>query len=146
MTFLLEILVTQKVLAVFFILLLCLYIPILFCGGIMSQILFQSPGQQVTLVLETLDGYQRADSPVLPSIVRVFFPTLTLASGYPQNMVRISTGFYVFTFGLPQGATSVGTYVVDVAWQDPHTGNPAQTYYQVVVTAPFGNYSVTAGK
>lgn len=116
-----------------------------FNGGRMSQILFHSPGQQVTIVLETLDGYQRADSSTIPSVYRIIFPSLSLAAGYPLNMTKISAGLYVFTFALPVGATAVGSYIVDVVWTDPATGNPAQTYYQIVVTAPSGNYSVTAG-
>lgn len=116
-----------------------------FYGGRMSQILNAAPGQQITLVLETFDGYQRADSTVLPAITRIIFPNLSLASGYPQSMVRLSTGLYIFNFTLPTGATAVGSYIADVVWGDPDTGSPAQTYYQIVVTAPFGNYSVTTG-
>lgn len=111
----------------------------------MSQILFHSPGQIVTLILETLDGYQRADSGTTPSITRIIFPDLTLASGYPQNMTRLSTGLYRFIFTLPKKAISIGSYVADVTWSDPHSGAPAQTYYQIIVTAPQGNYGITTG-
>lgn len=112
----------------------------------MSQILFHSPGQNVTLVLETLDGYTRTDSPSLPSITRIIFPNLTLAASYPQPMVRLSTGLYKYNFTLPSGGvTAIGTYIVDVTWQDPHTGGYAQSYFQIVVTAASGNYGITPG-
>lgn len=111
----------------------------------MSQILTAAPGQQCTIFLETFDGYQRADSGIIPSVVRVLFPNLSAAAGYPQPFTRIGAGLYVFSFTLPTGATSVGSYLVDVAWNDPDSGLPAQTYYQVIVSAPKGNYSVTTG-
>lgn len=111
----------------------------------MSQILFHSPGQSVTLVLETLDGYARADSATLPSINSILFPNQSMASSYPQNMIQLSTGLYAFYFTLPRGAGSIGSYIVDVSWQDPHTGGTAQTYFQVVVTAASGNYGITPG-
>lgn len=111
----------------------------------MSQILTASPGQQCTVFLETLDGYQRADSNVMPTVVQILFPNLSAAAGYPQPFTRISTGLYTFAFTLPIGATAVGSYLVDVTWNDPDTGLPAQTYYQVIVSAPRGNYNVTTG-
>lgn len=111
----------------------------------MSQILYHSPGQTVTILLETLDGYIRADSATIPNVNSILFPNLTGAAGYPKPMTRISTGLYIFSFTLPQGATAVGTYIADVSWVDPATASPAQTYYQIVVTAPFGNYTVTTG-
>lgn len=110
----------------------------------MTQILNAAPGQQCTIVLEVLDGYQRADSLIMPYVSRIVFPSLNMAAGYPQLMNRISTGLYLFNFGIPQGATAVGSYIVDVAWTAP-SGQPAQTFYQVVVSAPYGNYSVTTG-
>jgi len=111
----------------------------------MSYILNASPGQLVTIILETLDGYSRADAYAPPTVMRVVFPSLLLATGYPQPMTRLSTGLYRFTFTLPTGATSVGSYIVDVCWQDPATNNLAQTFWQVVCNAPFGMYSASAG-
>ena len=110
----------------------------------MSFILFHSPGQTVTVVFETLDGYgSRSDGYSTPIITRVIFPNLSLATGYPQPMTRLDVGLYRFQFGLPSLASSVGTYIVDISYQDPDSGLPAQTFAQVVVTAPFGQYSVS---
>jgi hypothetical protein len=110
----------------------------------MSFILQQSPGQTVTVVFETLDGYgSRADGYSIPVISRIIFPNLSLASGYPKSMNRIDVGLFNFSFTLPSLATAVGSYIVDVSYQNPDTGLPEQTFFQVVVTAPFGQYSIT---
>ena len=111
----------------------------------MSYILNATPGQLVTIILETLDGYSRADAYTPPTISRIVFPSLLLATGYPQPMTRLSTGLYIYSFTLPTGASAVGSYIVDVFWQDPATNSLAQTFWQVVCSAPFGMYSASAG-
>ncbi len=111
----------------------------------MNTVLQHSPGQRVTLVLQLLDGYgSRADSTDLPVITRIIFPDLTLAVNYPQYMIRIDTGLYIYSFDLPSKSTSVGTYIVDVSYEDQSDFTIKETYYQVVVTAPYGNYSVSS--
>jgi len=104
------------------------------------------PGQQAVIWLETLDGYgERVDSPSLPTVTRVIFPSFTLASNYPQEMVRLDTGLYYALFTIPCGGKSVGNYLVDVVYIAPVTDgyfiNTA--IYQLVVQAPFGNFSTT---
>lgn len=113
----------------------------------MNSTLFHTPGQTVTIFLETFgDGYTtRHDAPSLPAVDKIIFPNLTLAAGYPKPMTKIATGLYKFSFTLPTTATAVGSYVVDVSWLDPVSSNSHQTFYQVVVTAPLGQYSVTVG-
>jgi hypothetical protein len=91
-----------------------------------------------------LDGYGfRADGYSIPVISRIIFPNLSLASGYPKAMTRLDVGLFIFSFTLPTLATSVGTYIVDISYQNTDTGLPEQTFFQVVVTAPFGMYSIT---
>jgi hypothetical protein len=110
----------------------------------MSSILSYSPGQQATIVFETLDGYnQRADGYMVPSIARIIFPNLYLAAGYPQNMARIDVGLYAFQFTIPTEASAVGSYIVDILYYDPDTGEPGSTFFQVIVSAPFGQYSIS---
>ena len=110
----------------------------------MSHILNYSPGQQVTLVFETLNSLgARADGYGHPSIVRIIFPNLSLASGYPQTMTRLDVGLFNFQFALPVLATAVGSYIVDVTYLDPDSGNPKSTFFQIVVTAPYGQYSAS---
>jgi hypothetical protein len=110
----------------------------------MSFILFQSPGQTVTIVFETLDGYgSRSDGYSIPVITRVIFPSLALASGYPQTMTRLDVGLYTFQLTLPTMASAIGTYIVDIAYQNPETGLPEQTFGQIVCTAPYGQYTVS---
>lgn len=110
----------------------------------MSFILNASPGQTATIVFQTLDGYgQRADGYAPPVITRIIFPNLSLASGYPQNMTRLDVGLYNFKIVLPPLATSVGSYIVDVTYFDPTTMLIQMTFFQIVVSAPFGQYSAT---
>lgn len=115
----------------------------------MTTILQHQPGQICTILLEVLgkDGYDgyRLDPSALPTVERIIFPALTLASGFPTNMVKISTGLYYFQFTLPTAASSVGTYIVDVKWLAPISNDLQQKAYQIIVTAPFGMYSATIG-
>lgn len=108
------------------------------------DILFHSPGQTATLFLELTDGYGgRVDAPELPTIDRVFLPNLTTASNYPQNMNQLDTGLYYFRLTLPTGATAVGSYLVDASFVNPITLYTNSISYQIIVTAPYGIYSVT---
>lgn len=114
----------------------------------MSNILQYSPGQTVTIALQILnslgeraDGYDGYDG----YVDFVLFPNLMAAAGYPAPMTHINTGLYVFHFTLPTGATAVGTYLASVFWLDPDTSILKQDLYQIVVSAPFGIYSVSPG-
>ena len=110
----------------------------------MSFILNYAPGQPATLVFETLNSAGiRANGPTIPSIARIIFPNLSLAAGYPQNMTQLDTGLYIFQFTLPTGSYAVGSYIADILYYNPDTGNPQQTFFQVNVSAPFGQYSAT---
>lgn len=110
----------------------------------MIQTLNFFPGQKAAVFLETVDGYgTRTDAPTLPIVSRILFPNLSLASGYPQNMVKLDTGLYYYTFTLPTGATAVGSYLVDVTFTNPANNETNSAAYQVIVSAPFGNYSAS---
>lgn len=112
----------------------------------MSQTLFHSPGQQVTILLQILDSNgQRADGYQTPTVDRVLVPSLAEASGYPADMTKIDTGLYYHRFTLPNGASAVGTYIVDLSWPDPDTMIFKTDVVQVVATAAYGLYSVTPG-
>lgn len=107
------------------------------------------PGQTVTIVQQVLnsDGY-RADgySPYGfgdPVIARIVYPDLSLAVGYPAAMNKLDVGLFYYSFILPTGAAAVGTYIVDLYWYHPTTLQLQQDTVLVVVTAPFGIYSVT---
>jgi hypothetical protein len=104
------------------------------------------PGMVATIFLETLDGYgQRTndgyDGYTTPVVTRIILPSGTLAVGYPQPMVQLDTGLYNFQFTLPTGAISIGSYLVDVAYIN-YLGYVNYQTYQIIVTAPFGTYSV----
>lgn len=110
----------------------------------MTQILSYFPGQKATVFLEVKDGYgTRVDAPTLPVVTRVIFPGLTVATGYPQSMIQLDTGLYYHQFILPTGAVSVGTYLVDVSYVNPNNSAINSETYQIIVTAPFGNFSTT---
>lgn len=112
----------------------------------MPQTLFYNPGQQVTLLLQVLDSNnQRADGYQAPTVDRILSPSFAEASGYPVAMGEIDAGLYYHKFTLPQGASAVGTYIVDVSWPDPDTMLFKQDVIQIVVTAPYGLYTVTPG-
>lgn len=115
----------------------------------MVTVLQHQPGQNCVILLEviTFDGYDgyRADPENLPQITRIFFPNLSLASGFPRDMTKLNTGLYYFNFTLPSNASSIGTYIVDVSWQDPITSGTKTQLYQIVVTAPYGQYSASVG-
>ncbi len=110
------------------------------------QTLQYSPGQKVTMFLETIDGYgQREDSIGTPYVTRVIFPDLSLATGFPQNMTRLDTGLYYYQFTLPTGATSVGSYLVDAVYITPLNNATVNKAFQILVNAPYGNFGITPG-
>jgi len=118
----------------------------------MSNVLLYSPGQTVTIIQEVLnldgyrsDGYDFYGSGVLgaPVIARIILPNFTLAAAYPAVMTKLDTGLYSFSFVLPRGATAVGTYIVDGYWYHPSTLKLQQSFTQVVVNAPYGQYGTS---
>lgn len=110
----------------------------------MGQVLNYFPGQLATIFLQTVDGYgNRVNSDNLPVITRVLLPNLTFATGFPATMHQIDVGLYYGQFQLPTGAASVGSYLVDVQYDNPADGYASQyEIFQIIVQAPFGNYGV----
>ncbi len=112
----------------------------------MPTVLNYTPGQQVTIFEEVKDGYgQRTDDGYVPVVTRIFPPSFNPLTGYPQLMTRLDTGLYYFQFTLPTGAVAVGSYLVDITYLNPVTQLLNTNTYQIVVTAPFGNFGVTIG-
>lgn len=112
----------------------------------MDQTLSYFPGQQVTIFLTTTDGYGSfADGYFIPQINRIIFPNFTVSPNYPQTMIRYGIGVYYIQFTLPIGAIAIGSYLVDAMYDDPATGFIKHKIYQIVVTAPFGNFGTTTG-
>lgn len=111
----------------------------------MPTVLNYTPGQQVTIFQEVKDGYgQRTDDGYVPVVTRIFSPPNFMPlTGYPQHMTRLDTGLYYFQFTLPQGAAAVGSFLVDISYLDPVSSLLFTDTYQIVVTAPFGNFGVT---
>lgn len=118
----------------------------------MSNILSYSPGQTATIIHQVLnvdgyrsDGYNFIDSGPAgaPMIARIVYPDFSLAPNYPVAMTKLDTGLYTFSFTLPSGAVSVGLYIVDIYWYHPTTHVLQQDLVQIIVTSPFGQYSIT---
>lgn len=125
--------------------------------------IFANTGQLIRIVVQTLDGYgNRCDldgygypivdgysSPIdgytdgyVPPIVEsILYPDLTYAIGYPRSMTRISLGLYGFYLSVPNGISSVGTYIVSIRRLD--SGVVVWDTYVVNAARPFGITSVT---
>lgn len=119
----------------------------------MNTVLNYSPGQLATIVYQTLnalgersdgynDGYGMPAGP-LPQITRIIFPNLSLAAGYPQYMTRLDVGLFMAQFTLPINASAVGTYIVDILFNNPDTGLYENDFVQILCSAPFGSYSAS---
>lgn len=121
--------------------------------GHMGQVLSYFPGQLVTVWLQTLDGYTglRADPSSSPVVNRIIMPGFTLATGYPHPMNKLDIGLYYSQFTIPTGAASIGSYLIDVSYPtidqlDGYAGGTSYSLYEVIVTAPYGNFgTVTVG-
>lgn len=120
----------------------------------MVQVIAHSPSQTATFYLETkdsdgywADGYYQdgytIDGYESPIIQKIILPDFTEANGYPQAMTKFDTGIYYAQITLPSGGSAVGSYFVIIAYREPDTYLLKFQEYQVVVTAPFGLYSVT---
>jgi hypothetical protein len=108
-----------------------------------NAVLSYQPGQTVSIWFETLNDGYRSDGYNTPVVNRIIFPSGALTTGYPKTMTRYDVGLYFLQFVLPTGSTAVGSYIVDIGYTDPATGNAQTTFIQVLVSAPFGLYSVT---
>lgn len=110
------------------------------------HILYYYPGQRATIFLETVDGYgARTDSASTPTVNRIIFPDLSLASGFPQDMVKLDTGLYYYQIVLPRGLTSLGSYAVDVEFTNPATETINNVIYQIIISVNFSNASASPG-
>jgi hypothetical protein len=107
------------------------------------HILFYSPGQAATILLEVKNAGVRANSSTTPTVDRIIFPSATTATGYPKPMTAIDTGLYSYTFIVPSQAMGIGSYIVDVSYTDPATSVVFKELYQIVCTAATGSYSVS---
>lgn len=117
----------------------------------MGNFLFYTPGQEATITLEILnsDGY-RFDGYVdgyAPQVDRIFLPSLVLMTDgyYPKVMTKLDAGLYHFKFTIPTGSVAVGSYLADVSYKSSVTTYKKQQLYQIVVTAPFGQYALISG-
>ncbi len=121
----------------------------------MTQILEYSPGQKITLFLDTknsdgyyADGYYSdgysIDGYESPVLYRMINPDFSLNQLFPQAMTKFATGLYYIEYTLPSGAAAVGSYFIDIAYREPDTYLLKFQSYNIIVNAPFGLYSVTS--
>jgi hypothetical protein len=85
--------------------------------------IYANTGQVVRLVLQTtnvqgylIDGY-------IPVVTSIIFPDLTVATGYPKEMIRLNTGLYIHGIQLPKGVAGLGTYIASVMWIESTSSN-----------------------
>lgn len=109
----------------------------------MGQIitLHANPGQNVSFIVQTLDGTGERENADVPKVMSIYFPDKSLAIGYPQDMTNIGVGLYSFDIAIPSGSTSLGCFVISVR----HTEGSAVvwTTFIVSVARPFGNSSAS---
>jgi hypothetical protein len=108
------------------------------------QVISANPGTRTSIVLETkmLGASLRSDPDVLPMVLRVVAPDhTTLIGGYPLPMTRLDVGLFVLDIQIPTGATAIGSFIVDVVYK--MSGIDYSEVYQVVVNAPYANFSVS---
>lgn len=104
-----------------------------------------SPGQPINIILVIRDSNgARLNLIALPQVSKILLPNLSTATNFPANMTNIDVGIYSYKFAVAAGATAVGTYLVYVTYIDPVSSISKEDIYQVIVTAPFGNYSAVA--
>lgn len=105
--------------------------------------LFANPGQTVSLVVQTVDGYGARQDGYVPQVMSVYFPDRTLAGGFPENMTRLEQGLYIHNIIIPQGLTSIGTFTASVLYNQPGTNKPIWQLFSINVARPFGNSSAS---
>lgn len=109
----------------------------------MATILQHAPGQLVTVMLQILDtNGEREDGYSTPMVERILLPDLTESPSYPLQMIRIDTGLYYHRFYLPSGSVAVGSYLVDLSF-DNAAGDPKQDIVQVICLASGGSFSIS---
>jgi hypothetical protein len=105
---------------------------------------FANPGSKVTIVAQVTDGYTGALSDgYVPTVEKILFPTFEVAAGFPQPMVKLDTGLYVFSLTIPSGSAYLGTFLVQVFWAEPGTGKQVWQTFAINVVRPFGNTTAT---
>ncbi len=106
--------------------------------------IFSNPGQNVTLVAQTVNALGVRVDGYVPEVTEVLFPNLTPAGSYPQAMTSLGTGLYGHVLQIPAGTASLGTFIASVKWTDP-TNESAEVWavFQIQVALPFGNTSVS---
>ena len=109
----------------------------------MVNSLYANPGQTVTLVVQTTDGYGDRIDGYVPRIENVYFPTLTTAAGYPRSMNRLELGVYYYNVQLPSDSTALGTFIINIFYRQPGSNAPVWEVFTIQVARAFGNSSVS---
>lgn len=105
--------------------------------------LFANPGQTVSLVVQTIDGYGARQDGSVPMVMSIYFPERVLAEGFPQAMTRLQQGLYVYDIIIPSGLASLGTFIISIFYSQPGTGDHVWQVFNVNVARPFGNSSAS---
>ncbi len=111
------------------------------------QVLNYTPGAKATLFLEITDGYShvRMDAVGTPYVSSILLPDFTNDGydGYMLPLIHLDTGLYAFQYSIPNGAASVGSYLISVSYIHPVHGTNSSATYSLNVSAPYGRYNGT---
>lgn len=102
-----------------------------------NLIVYTYPNQQTNFIFEVVNSIgERADSATGVVINKIYTPTFSLLSGYPQSLNKLDVGLYSFYITLPIGDENIGSFIVDLEWLYPNTNQLNQTYYQIISKRP----------
>lgn len=104
-----------------------------------------NPGQTITLVIDIIDEYGERVSPddFIPEVVGVYFPDKSYSAGFPQEMVEIETGLYIYDIMIPKGSNSIGTFIASARYRKYNSDKFSWKIYTINVARPFGNSSAS---
>ena len=98
----------------------------------MTNAVYTKPGKTVSLSLLVYDDGDLVDSLTNPAITNIYKPNLTVVDGYPQNMIKIDTGIYIFNYTVPNHPSSIGNFIIDIEYTDVNS-NLLNKTYQIIV-------------
>lgn len=100
-------------------------------------------GQNVRIVVQTVDGYGARVDGYVPIVTQVLFPDFSTAANYPVNMLRIDQGLYVHGLDIPNSPEAIGTFIASVFFLQPGVDQPVWETFTIQVDRPFGNATVS---
>jgi hypothetical protein len=106
------------------------------------QILNTSPGSTITILLDISPGGIRTSPDFAPMVLWVLAPDHTsVLPNLPAAMTGIDTGLFLYDLTIPTGGAACGSWIANVTYKI--SGVDYFEAYQIVVSAPYANFSVS---